>query len=183
MAYICRVRPWVRIPGGRICCAQKLPNLGGSGVGGPGAVPLHYSHHFWVGPSLDRFSGVKMWPWGIRTSVSPPVADPRKGRRLSQLDHRTGATNTRRFWFGRGYTTRCKKNRFNHGNWQLAFLVWMNNTRYIHFTFGKLTTGIFSQNEQHQIYSLYFFGIWQLAIIFITMNIAKPFTLATDIWQ
>ena len=115
-----------------------------------------------------------MWPWGIRTSVSPPVADPRKGGRLSQLDHRAGATNTRRSWFGRGYTTPRKKNHFNHGklttgifsqneqhqiyyiftlllaNWQLAFLVRMNNTRYIHFTFG----------------------IWQLAI-FITINI-KP---------
>ena len=57
-------------------------------------------------------------------------------------------------------------------------------------TLWQLTTGSFSQNEQHQqqIYSMNFlhftFGIWQLAT-FITMNITKvtkPFALATDIW-
>ena len=54
-------------------------------------------------------------------------------------------------------------------------------------TLWQLTTGSFSQNEQHQqqIYSMNFlhftFGICQLAT-FITMNITKPFALATDIW-
>ena len=54
-------------------------------------------------------------------------------------------------------------------------------------TLWQLTTGSFSQNEQHQqqIYSMIFlhftFGICQLAT-FITMNITKPFALATDIW-
>ena len=56
-------------------------------------------------------------------------------------------------------------------------------------TLWQLTTGSFSQNEQHQqqIYSMNFlhftFGIWQLAI-FITMNITKPFRqLTSGHWQ
>ena len=95
MAYICRARPWVRIPGGRICCAQKLPNLGGSGGRGPGGGTTTLQPSFLGGAQPSQVN-VKCGPGGFEPPSPPPVADPRKGGRLSQLDHRAGATNTRR---------------------------------------------------------------------------------------